>query len=549
MRTKAIAMAACAALLAVPPVETRASDGLVGGIVGGIVGGLIVNEANRSRQPQRTATAPRTSTSSIQREQNREVQVALNYFGFPVGAADGAIGPRSRAAIAEYQALMGFPATGQLTQYERDFLVTSYYRAQSGGAATMQEIARNPMGVRGLLLAYRDETFGRTPSRGGVYAGLPAEVADSIDEIARNANVEPDQLMQRSGFIQLADMNGDGRTDYLIDTSLTGSAFWCNANACTVRVFASTPEGYQRNDFQAFNATPALFTCQRGLCTLNSATVMASVPQPAAPQPAAPQPAGPQAQTPTVTAAAPAAPAPSLPGFLAAGVPQPSLASHCNRVSLQTTGNGGFVRVATMTDPGFALAEQFCLARTYAMSQSEELMAKVPGFTPAQIAEQCKGFGPLLADRVAAVSTGDAATAIAGMRAFAETTGVPPAQLAGTARICLGVGYTTDDMNLAIGSALLLVALGESGYGELVAHHLAQGYGAPASADAALPWYDLSLDAATAVFAPGMAERPELIRKAAYALAGRADAAAAPAPAGGAMPLFTLPGAPAAQGN
>jgi hypothetical protein len=59
----------------------------------------------------------------------------------------------------------------------------------------------------------------------------------------------------------------------------------------------------------------------------------------------------------------------------------------------------------------------------------------------------------------------------------------------------------------------------------------------------------MSLDAATAVFAPGMGERPELIRKAAYALAGRADAAATAVPAGGALPLFTMPVAPAAQGN
>ncbi|MFN6978452.1 MAG: peptidoglycan-binding protein, partial [Gemmobacter sp.] len=407
-------------------------------------------------------------------------------------------------------------------------------------AATMQQIARSPMGVRGLLIGYRDETFGTRPQRGGIYAGLPVEVADSIDEIARNANVDADQLLQRSGFIQLADMNGDGRTDYIIDTSLTGSAFWCNANACTVRVFASTPEGYQRNDFQAFNATPAMFNCQRGNCQLTGASVLASVPPAAVAQPPvqqAPVQQAPVQQAPTIAAAAPA-----VPGFLSAGVPQPSLASHCNRVSLQTTGNGGFVNVASMTDPAFALSEQFCLARTYAMSQSEDLMARIPGFTPAQIVEQCKGFGPLLADKIAALGTQDAGAAMAAMQAFAAGSGVAPAQLAGTARICLGVGYTTDDMALAVGGALLLTALGEAGYAELVGHHVAQGFGTAASPDRALAWYDMSLDAATAVFAPGMAERPALIRKAAYALAGRADGAAIAVPAGAGLPVFTLPG-------
>jgi Putative peptidoglycan binding domain len=142
---------------------TADSDGLVGGIVGGIIGGVIVNEANKNRQRQtvtRRATPQKTYVNTAQREANRETQVALNYFGYPVGAPDGVLGQRSRAAISEYQVTLGYPPTGQLTEYERTHLVGSYHRAIAGGAVTMQQAAANPMGLRGLLVTWRDEAAG-----------------------------------------------------------------------------------------------------------------------------------------------------------------------------------------------------------------------------------------------------------------------------------------------------------------------------------------------------------------------------------------------------
>ncbi|MEO8244450.1 MAG: peptidoglycan-binding domain-containing protein, partial [bacterium] len=525
-----------------------ADNSIVGGIIGGIIGGAIMNEANRSRPQTSHRTATRTSgISSAQREANRETQVALNYFGFPVGTPDGALGPRSRSAISEYQVVLGYPATGDLADYQRDLLVTSYYRAQSGGSATAQAIASNAMGVRGLLITYRDERFGTaqvSPEVAGSTGGLPPEVAAAVNEIARNSDPTAEQLVQRSGFIQIADMNGDGRTDYLIDTSVTGSAFWCNAQSCAVRVFASTPEGYQRNDFQAFNAVPAMFSCQRGDCVkVDQGTALANATQP----PATNMAAAPVPSAPAVVAA-PQSVAPALPTFMDLAVTQVSLASACNKVSLQTNTNGGYTKVAAMSDPGFALAEQFCLARTYAMSQGEDLAARVPGVTPAQIAAQCQAFGPVLAPYVAALSVQSRDEVLTAVAAFVQSSGMATAQLTGTAKICLGVGYTTDKIEVAIGSALLLTALGEKAYAELVGHHLSQGFGATQRPDLALAWYEMGLDAAaggTAVFAPGLPDRTALIRKAAYAVGGKAD----PSATGGAqvLPVFSL--APAAPAN
>ena len=443
---RAAAATAMALALVLGPVQPAAADnGLVGGIVGGIIGGVIVNEATKNRQraaPRRVYRAPAPQMSTATRAQNRETQVALNYFGFPVGTPDGALGARSRGAIAEYQAVLGYPATGELNTFERDLLVQSYYRAQSGGAVVMNQIATDPRGVRGLLVTWRDERL-----------GVPGQ----------------------------------------------------NTGATSTVAAAAPPV-----------ATPP------------AAAVAETLPQFG-----------------TTMAASNGA---ALPSFMGQGVSPASLASTCNKVSLVTNSNGGFVTKASMTDPAFALSEQFCLARTYAIAQGEELTAKVAGFTPAQIAQQCAALGPVLKEHVAALSIKPEAEVVAGMSSFVLSSGMAPAQLGGTARICLGVGYVTDDMDVAIGSALILTTLGDKAYGELVGHHLMAGVGTAKRPDLALAWYDTGLeaDATQPVFAPGMSDRPALIRAAAYAAAGK-PAPDAPAPVKAGMPSFVAPGAASAN--
>lgn len=392
------------------PAEQAAARGrdLIGGlIVGGIIGAAIANDAQRTRKaqaPRRSSKPAKPSMSAEQREANKEVQTALNYFNFPVGTPDGSIGPKSRAAISEYQVSLGYPATGQLTEYERTLLVSAYHRAVAGGAVIAQKVASDPAGVRSILILQRDEMAGVAPAGEAVEAAAAA------------------------------------------------------------------------------------------------ATLPALVEEPAA--------------------------GTALPSFMASGATMASLASTCNKVSLLTNTNGGYTTAAAMSDANFALAEQFCLARTYAMATGEEMAAKVAGFTPAQIAEQCQAFGPVLKDQVAALSMKPAEDVLQGVSGFVMSSGMSPTQLSGTAKICLGVGYTTDAMDVAVASALILTALGEKGYGELLGHHLSQGFGATVRPDLALGWYDMGLQATQAgagVFAPGLPDRTELIRKAAYTIGGRTD--------------------------
>lgn len=438
-------VAAAVATQAAGPARADFGDAVAGGIVGGIISGVIINEGNK--QKKRTYV-PRSSVSSSQREANREVQVALNYFGFPVGTPDGALGPRSRAAIGEYQATLGYAPTGQLTDYERSLLISSYHRAVAGGPMTAQLAAQNPLGMRGLVAMYRDESM-------GVNAPTAMPPAPAMPAPGTTMVVAPE----------------------------------------------AAPEA------------PAL-------------PVLAAEP------------------------AAPAAPAaPGLPSFIGNSTQTVSLASHCNSVSLQTSTSGGFVTVANMTDPVRVLDEQFCLARTYAIAEGEQAAAKVQGFTPQQIAEQCAGFGPATRDYVAALSLKPASEVMTEVQQFALSSGMAPQQLAATARICLSVGYRTDDMGVALGSALILASLGEGAYAELPAYHLAQGFGAQKRPDLALGWYDAAFDAlgrgAPAVFAPGQPERTELLRKAAYAVGGKADQASLPQAVPATLPGFAAPAAPA----
>lgn len=447
MFSKRLTAAAIAASVAAMPVSRAAADAgdfVAGALIGGIVGHAVTKNNQKKKQRVYRSGIPST-------QQGRQIQSSLNYFGFNAGRVDGQLGQRSRNAIAAYQAYMGYPATGQLSAFEQDLLITSYNRAQAGGYQTTQLIAANPEGTRGLLKTYRAEMAGQAAPQ------APAPVIVAAPQPAPVAPV------------------------------------------------AVAPA-----------ATPVVVT---------------PTPAPAPPTVVTPAPAA------TVAAAAAPATGTALPNFFESGAPEASLASHCNTVSLLTSTNG-YTTAASMTDPTAALNEQFCLARTYAIARSEELISQVSGFTPQQVAAQCDGFGPVLQPHVTGLSQKSRDVVTQEVSAFVVSTGTTPQQLSGTAQICLGVGYRTDNMNVALGSALILYALGETVYGELMGHHLALGFGTQKNVEAAGSWYEAALAAADAgadaVFVPGQPERTDILRKASLELTGGTPAQA------GVLPVFSV---------
>jgi len=404
-------------------VEADAGDFIAGAIIGGIVGANAKKQRRTTRSTRKRTTTKRSTRARLpSTQEGKSIQASLNYFGFDAGTVDGQLGRKTKNAVSQYQAYLGYPMTGKLSEFEKNLLTSSYNRAQAGGYAVQQQVAANVDGTRGLLKTYRTEMAGGTAT-GTVTASMQ--------------QVQP--------------------------------------------------------------MAPAAAASLGGVAALAAAAV-------------------------------PAAPA-ALPNFLAVGT-QASLASHCSQVSLVTNTNGGFVTLATMTDPNTALNEQFCLARTYAIGTSEGLVSRIQGFTPDQIAAQCQGFAPVMKDKVASLSNLPRDQVVQDVAGFVQNAGMSAAQLQGTAKICLGVGYRTDNMDVAVGSALILYTLGEGAYGELMGHHLSQGFGPARRPDMAQSWYEASLGALgrgqAAVFGPGQPERNALIREAALR-------------ANGTIPQATLP--------
>ena len=193
MLSNSLRAALVTALTLCAPAAPVAADSLGSGLIGGIIGGVIVNEATKNKRKR----VYRSNAYSAQRQANRETQTALNYFNFPAGTADGVIGSRTRAAVRQYQAYMEFPVTGELSQYQRDFLVSSHNRAQAGGQQVVKAM-NSPKGVRGLLVAWHGDMTG---TRSASYGGMPPEVSAAVDEIAASSDQSPEQLLQRPGFV------------------------------------------------------------------------------------------------------------------------------------------------------------------------------------------------------------------------------------------------------------------------------------------------------------------------------------------------------------
>lgn len=133
-RSSATGLVLMSLVVAVPQSAVAdTKDTIFGAIAGAVVTNAIRNDQERKkRQQQATAkSAPKnaaparvTLNGSYTRSERMEIQTALNTRGFSVGTVDGALGPKSRAAISQFQTSIGEPATGQLTRTQFAALMT-----------------------------------------------------------------------------------------------------------------------------------------------------------------------------------------------------------------------------------------------------------------------------------------------------------------------------------------------------------------------------------------------------------------------------------------
>jgi peptidoglycan hydrolase-like protein with peptidoglycan-binding domain len=73
----------------------------------------IAHLSDRLRGAGPFQTAWPTDDRGLSRAERREVQQRLLERGFEVGVVDGAIGPRTRAAIEAFQTSVGLPVDGR----------------------------------------------------------------------------------------------------------------------------------------------------------------------------------------------------------------------------------------------------------------------------------------------------------------------------------------------------------------------------------------------------------------------------------------------------
>jgi len=395
-------------------VERAKADDAAALLGGALLGGIIVNEMNKNKA-RRSTTTQRTGLSSAQREQNRQVQVALSYFGYNVGGADGVLGRNSRAGIRRYQADMGYGVDGYLDEHELNFLLGSHQRAlASAHMAPYAQIVAT-QGRPGLLRTYRNEQLGiATPQTQMATAPQPAPVPAPMP-----APTQPEPVTARA------------------DTSGGGGAL---------------PQ---------FNIAP-------------------------------------EAR---------------------------SIRDHCDQVHVRTAANGGLGTAGNLADTGFALSEQFCMARTQAMSDSARIEASIPNMTRAQIEAQCDGLAQAIAPQMEGIESAPAGQVMARTKSFLEASGQPMAQLVSGGKVCLGAGYRADNAQVALASAVLLTAAGQGGYGEIVSHHLREGFGTlQAAPQLSTSWMQVALTA-VANGQPVLGQTPERV-------------AVLKAASGGALPVF-----------
>ena len=169
--------AALAAAIALSSSVASADSNLGAFAVGAAVGAIVNQQVNNNRQRQQAAQQRTYNNNSYTRQQNREVQAALNAFGFNAGVVDGVLGSRSRTAVSNYQAYMGYPITGYLQEYERANLVSSHQRLNAGGGNAYPEVVANE-GTRGLLKAFADPNYATR------YGAEPAPAAEPATTVA-----------------------------------------------------------------------------------------------------------------------------------------------------------------------------------------------------------------------------------------------------------------------------------------------------------------------------------------------------------------------------
>ncbi|MEO0344467.1 MAG: peptidoglycan-binding protein [Pseudomonadota bacterium] len=228
------------------------------------VSGAICNTGKKNSNSGAAATV------SPQRQQNMQVQSALNGFNFPVGTVDGSLGPNSRSAIADYQSYMGWPPTGQLTDYERNILTQGWDRYNQGAGAQYPNTMA-ALGNRGMLKITENPAAAQQYGDGNQYAtGQGTTGATQQASFPQQATTTvPNTATQPSGNLPLQPLQPVGQTTSMAShcevSNLTAQTMGVvdpntqpelalDVKFCEARSFAMAQSDYQADQFKVSEA-------------------------------------------------------------------------------------------------------------------------------------------------------------------------------------------------------------------------------------------------------------------------------------------------------
>lgn len=198
--------------------EDTLKQQLVIGIVNGVackVSGGCRNDYVQPPSDDKVRVTPPPKVDHAERRRNREVQTALNSFGFNPGNADGILGRKSRGAISGLQGYMGWTPTGYLDAYQRGVLVDAHARFRSGAGnypPYSHAVARD--GVRGFVKAvanpgYLDSVQPHVPpppqprDQGPISGENPFPKAETLVSMTQHCEIV-DLSTQTNGALQTA---------------------------------------------------------------------------------------------------------------------------------------------------------------------------------------------------------------------------------------------------------------------------------------------------------------------------------------------------------
>lgn len=436
-------LAALTITMSAEQVQADIGKAAVGVIIGCATG--VLNCRKKSSRVKRSGGTrkKRSGMSAAQRQQNKNVQSALNTFGFPVGGVDGSLGPKSRAAIRDYQGYMGYPQTGQLTDYERETLVNGWQKFQAGaGSAYPRTMAA--VGPRGMLNTERDPNY-------------PAQYGDPVNpNYAYNGN--NGGYNANGGYVP-PNNNGWDQT-------------------------GNVPQPVPQIQQKAINPVPAPLPNTGGEVIGEDTAAL-----------------------------------PMLKPLKPVGKVTESAAARCELVDQTTRIQGGVIQANNMTDSNQALSEKFCEARGFAITQGQAVATQY-AVSDNEMNDLCKqietGFNGMMAG-LPTMAAADAANTAKNTAAGLGLT--DPSTAATYGQICMGIGYRLDNSEMALAGAMAMLAAGQAPYGEIVGHHLREGFGVTKTPNAAVSWYTNAIDAleqgATPVILPSTTpERIKVIRAA-----------------------------------